>query len=404
MKKTICLVTGSRAEYGLLRPLIEEILSESSFTLQLLVTGSHLSPEFGLTYQEIEADGFHIDEKVEVVTSSDSPVGICKSMGLGLISFSEAYARLQPDLVIVLGDRYEIFSAVSAAHISRIPVAHLHGGEVTEGAFDDALRHSITKMSHLHFTSTEVYRRRVIQLGESPDRVFNVGAIGLDNIRCMKLLSKIETEASIGLKFNRRNLLCTFHPVTLGDNPSVQQIRSLLNVLGQLEDTNLIITKTNADTDGRIINQLIEEFVQKDINRYKSFDSMGQLRYLSTMQYVDAVVGNSSSGIIEAPSFGIGTVNIGSRQTGRIKSKSIIDCDPTETGIASGLKTLYSPEFQGLLKSASNPYGDGQTSRRIVSLLKKTEIGRTTQKNFYDLAQEASTNLLPQSRSGEKCD
>lgn len=396
MKKTICLVTGSRAEYGLLRPLIDEIISEASFTLQLLVTGSHLSPEFGLTYQEIEADGYDIDEKVEIVTSSDSPVGICKSMGLGLISFSEAYARLQPDLVIVLGDRYEIFSAVSAAHISRIPVAHLHGGEVTEGAFDDALRHSITKMSHFHFTSTEVYRQRVIQLGESPDRVFNVGAIGLDNIRCMKLLSKIELEASIGFKFNRRNLLCTFHPVTLGDNPSVQQMEALLNVLGQLEDTNLIITKTNADTDGRIINQLIEEFVQKDINRYKSFVSMGQLRYLSAMQYVDAVVGNSSSGIIEAPSFGIGTVNIGSRQTGRIKSKSTIDCEPTETGIASGLKTLYSPEFKGLLKSASNPYGDGQTSRRIVSLLKKIEIGRTTQKKFYDLAQEPSTNLLTQ--------
>ncbi len=396
MKKTICLVTGSRAEYGLLRPLIDEIISEASFTLQLLVTGSHLSPEFGLTYQEIEADGYDIDEKVEIVTSSDSPVGICKSMGLGLISFSEAYARLQPDLVIVLGDRYEIFSAVSAAHISRIPVAHLHGGEVTEGAFDDALRHSITKMSHFHFTSTEVYRQRVIQLGESPDRVFNVGAIGLDNIRCMKLLSKIELEASIGFKFNRRNLLCTFHPVTLGDNPSVQQMEALLNVLGQLEDTNLIITKTNADTDGRIINQLIEEFVQKDINRYKSFVSMGQLRYLSAMQYVDAVVGNSSSGIIEAPSFGIGTVNIGSRQTGRIKSKSTIDSEPTETGIASGLKTLYSPEFKGLLKSASNPYGDGQTSRRIVSLLKKIEIGRTTQKKFYDLAQEPSTNLLTQ--------
>ncbi|MDF1742874.1 MAG: UDP-N-acetylglucosamine 2-epimerase [Gimesia sp.] len=388
MNKTVCLVTGSRAEYGLLRPLIEEILSEASFTLQLLVTGSHLSPEFGLTYQGIEADGYRIDEKVEVIMSSDSPVGICKSMGLALISISEAYARLQPDLVIVLGDRYEIFSAVSAAHISRIPVAHLHGGEVTEGAFDDALRHSITKMSHFHFTSTEVYRQRVIQLGESPDRVFNVGAIGLDNIRSLKFLTRDELETAIGLKLNRRNLLCTFHPVTLGGNSSVQQVRCLLNVLEQLEETNLIFTQTNADTDGRVINQLIDEFTRKDVNRYKSFVSMGQLRYLSAMQYVDAVIGNSSSGIIEAPSFGIGTVNIGDRQTGRIKSESVIDCEPTETGIASGLKTLYSPEFERLRENVSNPYGDGQTSLRIVNILKEKCVGQTTQKKFYDLVQE----------------
>lgn len=393
MSKTVCLVTGSRAEYGLLRPLIEAINSDSAFTLQLLVTGSHLSPEFGLTYREIEADGYRIDERVEVIMSSDSPVGICKSMGLGLIGFSEAYTRLQPDLVIVLGDRYEIFSAVSAAHISRIPVAHLHGGEVTEGAFDDALRHSITKMSHFHFTSTEVYRRRVIQLGESPDRVFNVGAIGLDNIRCLKLLSQEELEASLGLKFNRRNLLCTFHPVTLEENTSLHQVQSLFNVLEQLKDTNIIFTKTNADTDGRVINEMIDEFTQKESNRYHSFVSMGQIRYLSAMKYVDAVIGNSSSGIIEAPSFGIGTVNIGNRQTGRIKSSTVIDCEPTETGIASGLKTLYSPEFKSLCKRATNPYGEGQTAPGIISILKEQCFGQTTQKKFYDLADEnAQTN------------
>jgi len=389
MKKTVCLVTGSRAEYGLLRPLIEEIISEGSFTLQLLVTGSHLSPEFGLTYQEIEADGYRIDEKVEVIMSSDSPIGICKSMGLGLISFSEAYARLQPDLLIVLGDRYEIFSAVSAAHISRIPVAHLHGGEVTEGAFDDALRHSITKMSHFHFTSTEAYRRRVIQLGENPDRVFNVGAIGLDNMLRLKLMFREEFETAIGMKLNRRNLLCTFHPVTLEKNTSVQQVKSLLNVLEQQEDTNVIFTKTNADTDGRIINQLIDEFTRKDGNRFKSFVSLGQLRYLSAMQYVDAVIGNSSSGIIEAPGFGIGTVNIGDRQTGRIKSETVIDCEPAETAIASALKTLYSPEFQRLRKQATNPYGDGQTAPRVVSILRECCSGQTTQKKFYDLAPES---------------
>lgn len=388
MKKTVCLVTGSRAEYGLLKPLIEELLSEESFILQLLVTGSHLSPEFGLTYREIEADGYRIDEKVEVIMSSDSPIGICKSMGLGLISFSEAYARLQPDLIIVLGDRYEIFSAVSAAHISRIPVAHLHGGEVTEGAFDDALRHSITKMSHLHFASTDIYRNRVIQLGENPDRVFNVGAIGLDNLTRLKLMSQNEFETAVGLKLNRHNLLCTFHPVTLEKGTSVRQVQGLLNVLAQQEDTNIIFTKANADTDGRIINQLIDEFIQKDVNRYKSFVSLGQLRYLSAMQYVDGVIGNSSSGIIEAPGFGIGTVNIGNRQAGRIKSESVIDCEPTETAIASALKTLYSPGFKKLRENATNPYGDGQTAPRIVKVLRECDLGQTTQKKFYDLVSE----------------
>ncbi|QDU09746.1 UDP-N-acetylglucosamine 2-epimerase [Gimesia aquarii] len=384
-KKTVCLVTGSRAEYGLLRPLIDEIISESALKLQILVTGSHLSPEFGLTAQEIESDGYTIDEKIEVLMSSDSPIGICKSMGLGLISFSEAFARLQPDLVIVLGDRYEIFSAVSAAHISRIPVAHLHGGEITEGAFDDALRHSITKMSYYHFTSTEVYRKRVIQLGENPDRVFNVGAIGLDNISRLKLLSKEEFEKSIGFKLSHRNLLCTFHPVTLEKNSSVQQVQNLLKVLGQLDETNIIFTKTNADTDGRVINQLIDEFTSIDTNRYKSFVSLGQLRYLSAMQFVDAVIGNSSSGIIEAPSFGIGTVNIGNRQKGRIKSDLVIDCEPTETGIAVALKTLYSPKIDRLRNVAKNPYGDGQTSSRIVKILRDSSVDATTQKKFYDL-------------------
>ncbi|MCA9017457.1 MAG: UDP-N-acetylglucosamine 2-epimerase (hydrolyzing) [Planctomycetaceae bacterium] len=392
MNITVCLVTGSRAEYGLLKPLIDEINSDSSFTLQLLVTGSHLSPEFGLTYQEIEADGYTIDEKVEVVMSSDTPVGICKSMGLGLISFSEAFARLRPELVIVLGDRYEIFSAVSAAHISRIPVAHLHGGEVTEGAFDDALRHSITKMSHFHFTSTEAYRNRVIQLGESPDRVFNVGAIGLDNIMRLSLLSREEFEVSIDLKLNRHNLLCTFHPVTLEANTAAQQVQNLLNVLEHLEDTNIIFTKTNADTDGRIINQLIDEFVQKDVRRFKAYMSLGQLRYLSGMKYVDAVIGNSSSGIIEAPSFGIGTINIGNRQTGRIKAESVIDCEPTEIGIATAFKTLYSPEFELVRKNTTNPYGDGQTAKRIVNHMRERCFSQTTQKKFYDLENGPSSS------------
>lgn len=385
MSNRVCVVTGSRAEYGLLSPLLEALRAEESFELQLLVTGSHLSPEFGLTYREIEADGYTIDEKVEVVLSSDTPVGICKSMGLGLISFAEAYARLTPDLILVLGDRYEIFSAVSAAHISRIPVAHLHGGEVTEGAFDDALRHSITKMSHLHFTSTDAYRQRVIQLGEAPERVFNVGAIGLDNLRRLPLLSREDLGQQLGFKFNTHNLLCTFHPVTLEHNSSEQQIQSLLNVLEQQVDTSVIFTKTNADTDGRIINQMIDDFAAKNPDRFHSYVSLGQLRYLSMMQFVDAVVGNSSSGIIEAPGFRIGTINIGNRQTGRIKSELVIDCEPTETGIASAFKTLYSSDFQKRRSQARNPYGAGQTTSQIISILKEHFPRRTTQKSFYDL-------------------
>lgn len=385
MSNRVCVVTGSRAEYGLLSPLLEALRADESFELQLLVTGSHLSPEFGLTYREIEADGYTIDEKVEVVLSSDTPVGICKSMGLGLISFAEAYARLTPDLILVLGDRYEIFSAVSAAHISRIPVAHLHGGEVTEGAFDDALRHSITKMSHLHFTSTDAYRQRVIQLGEAPERVFNVGAIGLDNLRRLPLLSREDLEQQLGFKFNNHNLLCTFHPVTLEHNSSEQQIQSLLNVLEQQVDTSVIFTKTNADTDGRIINQMIDDFAAKNPDRFHSHVSLGRLRYLSMMQFVDAVVGNSSSGIIEAPGFRIGTINIGNRQTGRIKSELVIDCEPTETGIASAFKTLYSSDFQKRRSQAKNPYGAGQTTSQIISILKEQFPRRTTQKSFYDL-------------------
>ncbi|QDT27796.1 UDP-N-acetylglucosamine 2-epimerase [Gimesia panareensis] len=385
MSNRVCVVTGSRAEYGLLSPLLAALRADDAFQLQLLVTGSHLSPEFGLTYREIEADGYTIDEKVEVVLSSDTPVGICKSMGLGLISFSEAFSRLNPDLIVVLGDRYEIFSAVSAAHISRIPVAHLHGGEVTEGAFDDALRHSITKMSHLHFTSTEAYRKRVIQLGEAPERVFNVGAIGLDNLQRLSLLSREKLEQDLGFKFNKHNLLCTFHPVTLEHNSSLEQVQSLLNVLEQQPDTNVIFTKTNADTDGRIINQLIDEFVAKQPDRFHAYVSLGQLRYLSMMQFVDAVVGNSSSGIIEAPGFRIGTINIGNRQTGRIKSELVIDCEPTETGIASAFKTLYSSDFQKSRLQATNPYGEGQTTSQIISILKENFPGRTTQKSFYDL-------------------
>lgn len=349
-KRKICIITGSRAEYGLLRPLIEEIKNDADIQLKLIVTGMHLSPEFGLTYQEIEKDKIIINEKIEILLSSDTPIGISKSMGLAMMGFAEAYERLKPDIIVVLGDRFEIFSAVASALVSRIPVAHISGGEITEGVFDDSFRHSITKMSHLHFTSTEEYRKRVIQLGEEPKRIFKVGEIGLDNIRRLKLLSKIELEKRLDFKFNKHNLLVTFHPVTLEYKTSGTQFKNLLNEIDKLKDTNIIFTKSNADTYGRIINQMIDNYVKENSDKSKAFTSMGQLLYLSTMKYVDGIVGNSSSAIIESPSFKIGAINIGDRQKGRIKAKNVIDCEPTACLIASILATLSRANFLGLLK------------------------------------------------------
>lgn len=385
MKRKVCVITGSRAEYGLLKPLVEEIKKEKDLKLQLVVTGMHLSPEFGLTYKQIEKDGFFIDEKIEIILSSDTPVSISKSIGLALIGFAEAYERLKPDIIVVLGDRFEIFGAVAASCVSRIPIAHIHGGELTEAVFDDSFRHSITKMSHLHFTSTEIYRKRIIQLGEDPKRVFNVGALGLDNIKRTKLLSKKVLEKELNFKFKKHNLLVTFHPVTLEKNTSKQQFENLLDVLDSLEDTHIILTKTNADIEGRIINKMIDGYVSKNSSRSVSFTSMGQLKYLSTMQFVDAVVGNSSSGIIEAPSFRIGTINIGDRQKGRVKASSVIDCNPTHEDIRNAFKILYSKEFQDNLKSIINPYSDGNTAKRIKDILKHHDLTNILKKSYYDI-------------------
>lgn len=382
-KRTISVVTGTRAEYGLLYWLMKEIQTDPALELQLIVTGMHLSPEFGLTYQEIEKE-FHIHKKIEMLLSSDTAVGISKSMGLAQISFAEAYAELQPDLVVLLGDRYEIFAAASAAMIARIPIAHLHGGETTEGAFDEAIRHSITKMSHLHFTATEEYRQRVIQLGEQPERVFNVGGMGIENIHRLTLLSKADFEAAIHFKLARKNLLVTFHPVTLEDTTAKQQFGELLAALDELTDTHLIFTKANSDTDGRIINQMIDDYVANNPTKAVGFTSLGQLRYLSALQYVDAVVGNSSSGLIEAPSFNIGTINIGDRQTGRIKADSVIDCAPEKNAIAKAIAKLYTPDFQQQLQQVSNPYGTGCASKDIVPMLKQAKLERLLKKEFYD--------------------
>ena len=383
-KRKICVATGTRAEYGLLYWLMKEIEAYKDLELQIIATGMHLSPEFGLTYKEIEKD-FKIDKKIEMLLSSDTPIGISKSMGLAQISFAEAYDELKPDIVVVLGDRYEIFSAVSVAMIARIPIAHLHGGETTEGAFDESIRHSITKMSHLHFTATEEYRKRVIQLGEDPKRVFNVGGMGIENIKRLQLLSKEDFEKSIGFRLNQKNILVTFHPVTLEKSTAKDQFKELLEAIDELSETNIIFTKANSDTDGRIINQMIDEYVAKNSDKAVAFTSLGQLRYLSALQFMDAVVGNSSSGLAEAPTFKIGTINIGDRQKGRIKAKSVIDCQPNKQYIQRAFEKLYSNEFQESLKRVKNPYGDGMASKKIVDVLKNVEFSGILKKSFYDI-------------------
>ena len=382
-KRKICVVTGTRAEYGLLSLLMKEIENDKDLTLQLIVTGMHLSQEFGLTYKEIENE-FKIDKKIEILLSSDTSVGISKSMGLAQISFSEAFNELNPDMLVVLGDRFEIFSAVSAAMILRIPISHLYGGELTEGAVDDVIRHSITKMSHLHFTSTQQYKNRVIQLGENPKRVFNVGDTSIDNIKKLKLLSKVEFEKSINFKLNKKNILVTFHPETLDKEDSAKNMIELLNAIDKLKDTNIIFTKANADASGRIINNICEDYVKRNHNKAVLFNSLGQIRYLSALKFVDVVVGNSSSGITEAPMFNIGTINIGNRQKGRIQAKSIINCKPKSKDILNVFNILYSSNFQKRLKNIKNLYGDGDASIKIKNVIKNYNIDNIIIKSFYD--------------------
>ncbi len=385
MTRKICVVTGSRAEYGLLRWVMEEIRATADLELQLVVTGMHLSPEFGLTYREIEADGFHIDRKIEMLTSSDTPVGITKSIGLGVIAFGETLAQLQPDIVLVLGDRFEIFAAALSAMVAALPIAHLHGGETTEGAFDEAIRHSITKMSHLHFVAAEAYRRRIIQLGEAPERVFLSGGLGVDAIQKVKLLDRQALEENLDFKFGKRNLLITYHPETFDAGAAESQMKELLKVLDELADTQLIFTLPNADTGGRALIHLVEEFTAIRPHS-KAFPSLGQLRYLSCLAQVDAVVGNSSSGLAEVPSFNKGTINIGDRQRGRLKAVSVIDCDPERSSILQAIQTLYSSEFQAALSQVTNPYGDGGASKKIVNVLAHHDLKNIVKKSFYDTA------------------
>ena len=380
--RKICVVTGSRADYGCLRWVMQAISEMPGLELQIIATGMHLSPEFGLTYLQIEKDGFSIDEKIEMLLSADTPVALAKSMGLGLIGFGEALQRLRPDLLFVLGDRFEIFAAAAAATVAGIPIAHAHGGETTEGAFDEALRHSITKMSHLHFVAAPEYRRRVIQMGERPERVWVVGALGLDNLAKLKLLDRGELEGSLSFKLGRRNLLVTFHPVTLENATFEAQMIELLCALEAQEDTHLIFTMPNADTGGRLAVEMIQRFVAGHPNA-RAYVSLGEQRYLSCIRHVDAVVGNSSSGLIEVPSFGKGTVNIGDRQRGRLKAQSVIDCAPARSAIHDALQHLYSATFQAQLSAARNPYGEPGASDKVVAVLRDYPLEDILKKSFY---------------------
>ena len=388
MKRRVCVVTGSRAEYGLLKWLLRDLEATESVELQLIVTGAHLAPEFGLTYQEIEVDGFRIDRKIESLLSSDTAVGAAKSIGLGMIGFADAFAQMSPDILVVLGDRYELLAPVSAALVARIPVAHIHGGEVTAGAIDDAVRHAVTKLSHLHFVATEDYRRRVNQLGEHPDRVRVVGGLGVDAISRIKLLDRQALSKAIGFEFGNRNLLVTFHPETLSDKSPEVQVNAMLKALDGFPDVNLIITYPNADVGGQAIAELLEAYAMQRRGA-KVFRSLGQLNYLSCLQFVDGVVGNSSSGLLEVPTFRKGTVNIGLRQSGRPRAASVIDCEAEEAKISAALTRLFSDQFQSTLTHVESPYGNGGASRQIAAILESVDLGLLSHKSFYDMSAES---------------
>ena len=385
--KRIGIMTGTRAEYGLLKSLMQEINKDNDLELYLIVSGMHLSPEFGMTYQEIEEDGFEINAKVEMLLSSDSPAGISKSIGLGVIGFADEFQRADLDMLILLGDRYEALSAAICALVMRIPIAHLHGGELTEGAIDEGIRHSITKMSYLHFTSTEQYRDRVIQLGENPERVFYVGALGVENIKKINLMTKEELEKSIHFEIDENTVVVTYHPVTLENNTVEEQFLNLLKVLDRNPKIRMIFTKANADTNGRIVNELIDKYTAQNSERACAFMSLGQKRYLSALKYCRIVIGNSSSGIIEAPSFGKPIINIGDRQKGRICADSVINCGYTQQEIQQAMETALTKEFENKARNCRNPYEKENTAANIISVIKDYLLNDKIKlkKGFYDI-------------------
>jgi len=381
--RKICIVTGARADYGLLYWLMKEIADDSELQLQVVATGMHLSPEFGLTYRQIEADGFTIDAKVEMLLSSDSAVGIAKSMGLGVIGFADALDRLKPDILVVLGDRFEILAAAQAALVLRIPIAHIHGGETTEGAFDEGIRHAISKMAQWHFVAAEPYRKRVVQMGESPGRVFNYGAPGLDQLSKLDWLERQDLEAALHIKLATPLFLVTYHPVTLAAGNPEDPMAELLNALEAFPEATVIFTYPNADTGGRILIECIDRFVAQNQKRARAFISLGQQRYLSLMREADVVIGNSSSGLTEAPALKNATVNIGDRQKGRLNASSVIDAAENTQDITQAIQLALSDDFRGNLPDTVSLYGLGSVSQKIKTMLKavKPEV----RKAFFDI-------------------
>lgn len=384
--RKICVVTGTRAEYGLLSRLIRMINESERTQLQLIATNMHLSPTYGETYKEIEADGFKIDRKIPIIEEGkNDAVATLNSMAKAVAGFADAFNELKPDLVALLGDRYEILAAAEAALIEKIPIAHIHGGEVTEGAYDDAIRHSITKMSHLHFPSIEPYRKRIIQMGEDPERVFTVGAIGVENIKRIPLLSREETEKSIGFALDKNTILVTYHPVTLGPDNMKRDIDDFISVLDENKYLRIIFTMPNSDNGSEVIVDAIYKFVSNNKNRAVAFKSLGLKRYLSVMKEVGAVVGNSSSGIVEVPSFGVPTLNIGDRQKGRLAAESVVNCGTDKESIRDGLSKVLSTEFQDFCKTVENPYGKENTAEEIFKVISSYPLDNIIQKHFYDL-------------------
>ena len=381
--RRICVVTGSRAEYGILRGLMKAIKDDSELQLQIIATNQHLSKFQGETYKEIERDGFTIDYRVYMADDEapDNANTTAKAIGRGVGGFADAFEALRPDLLLILGDRYEMLAVASTALIYKIPIAHLHGGEITEGAFDDAIRHAITKISHLHFTSTEAYRQRVIQLGEQPDRVFNVGALGVENIMKNDFMTKEEIEQSLNFQITDKCFLCTYHPVTLSDMSSETQVMNLLQALDDYQDYHIIFTYSNSDTNSHIIIKRIQEYVDKNEGRCMFIPSLGQKRYFSALKYVKAVIGNSSSGIIEVPSFGIPTLDIGERQKGRISADSVVHCGYSKEDIKDGLKKIA--DYKSV--KIYNPYYKEGTCESIMKVIKSYPIDFLVQKHFYDI-------------------
>lgn len=384
--KKIVIATGTRAEYGLLSPIIKKLISSNKIDVCVVATGAHLSHEFGMTIKEIEKDGVRVDKKVEILLSSDTSVGVSKAMGLALISFSEYFDEIKPDALMLLGDRYESMAIAIAALNARVPIIHLHGGEATEGAIDEAFRNSITKMSFLHFTSTESYRRRVIQMGENPDNVYNVGAIGVENAKNIELLTRLELEDELGCSLERYAIL-TFHPVTLENQTAEEQANNLMEAIKDYQDITFICTKANADMNGRVINQYIEAY-SKQYSNIRLYDSLGMKKYMSALKGAEFVIGNSSSGIIEAPSFHIPTINIGDRQKGRIQAETIINCNPTVIEIKKAIDMVLSDEFMDSIAGKKNPYEMNGTSDKIVEIVLDYIINSklNVRKMFYDIS------------------